>query len=101
MPAEAFCRPACPPVTQNPAPPVLSRISPLETALRKWRPAVSLPAVKETLARAYRDGYRAAKDPDTSNVMPDFLAEPEPDLEQRSEAYALESIQHYGIKVPT
>jgi len=48
------------------------------------------------IARSWSDGYRAAKDPDKTHVIPDFLVEAEDDFGARAGAYAVESMKHYG-----
>lgn len=52
----------------------------------------------DVIARSWCDGYRAAKDPNKENVIPDFLAEAEGDLGARSTAYTAKAINYYGYR---
>ena len=52
----------------------------------------------DIIARSWCDGYRAAKDPNKENVIPDFLAEAEGDLGERSVAYTVKAIEYYGYR---
>jgi len=52
----------------------------------------------EIIARSYCDGYRAAKDPDTTHVIPDFLVEPEAEIGPRSSRYAFKAMDYYNVR---
>lgn len=52
----------------------------------------------EIIARSWCDGYRAAKDSNRDNVIPDFLTEAEGDFGERSARYALKALEYYNVR---